>query len=129
MGAFILVAKFTFWPSMNPFLVPAIWLMIVLNLLLTPKRYISGLEVHSDKISLTYFTAFLTEKNWSIDLPLVRDVKFDKGFLGELSTLTIITKGKWHSFDIYNKAMVMDLEQKIASANIGFLQQRLDYKG
>jgi hypothetical protein len=129
MGAFILIAKLTFWPSINWFLVPAIWAMILLASLLVQKRYVSSVYVHSEKLQVAYYTPFLVQKNWSIDLHLVTDIRIEKGILGGFGTLNIIMKGKWHSFEIYNKAMAVDLEQKLASANMGFTSCGLRNKG
>jgi hypothetical protein len=117
VGAFILFAKFTFWPSVNPFLVPVMWGTILLISLLIQKRFVSAFQVHAEEIQVTYLTPFLIEKEWAIDLHLVSKLKIEKGILGGFSTLNIITKSKWHSFDVYNKAMLSNIKQQLASAN------------
>jgi hypothetical protein len=116
----VLIAKFSFWPSVNWFIVPAILGSILIVSLIVQRRYIVDLQVNAEKIQVTYFTPLLVKSIWDIDLQQVTDIKIYKTVLGEYGELDIITNGKWHSFDIYSNSMAKDIHNKINCAYINF---------
>jgi len=98
----------------------------IAKVLLVKRKYVASFIINESNLDINYFTPYLKRKFIALPISEIADTELTKSnLIAEYpAAVNIKCKNKWLTFEIIEKKLFKEIQNKLAVANIGFANVR-----